>query len=88
MREPIRVVDKPPICAVTSGAEVWWWSQRREAWFIGDPIMMDWTDPATWEEWTHWLPKYELPEPTDVPDPEVCEECAYLFAQSKESHES
>ena len=65
--KPIPTKERLPRCffediydETNESDEVWWWSNKREAWFLGEPILMDFTDPNTWLEWTHWMTKENI----------------------------
>jgi len=73
---PIRTREMLPSCVYDGEREAWWWNNQWEAWFIGGPLLMDFQDPDTWIEWTHWLPADKLPEPHDGPEIEEAETLA------------
>ena len=73
--QPIKTTDQLPDCVWDGEGNVWWYSQSYEGWFFGElSTMVDWTEPGTYTEWTHWMPADQIPDLSEnIPSFSECE---------------
>lgn len=63
MVKPIPARKQLPTCVNNGEKDVWWFNSFEDAWYLGIPLLMDFTQDSTFDKWTHWLPETAIPFP-------------------------